>query len=373
MANSIRASIGVSRYGASAPVWRGSGFLGLTGRIGWTQQTAQRVALALFLCVCLAVSAHAARIALASLQSVRPAPAAVRHGFEAEDHFPGAQLIYASDPATIDANAAPAAGVTGTAALPNLPVPQGAVLAPGDGTVIPARPFSMGRASAIDRGRALECLTAAIYYEAATEPDAGQQGVAQVILNRVRHPAFPNTVCGVVYQGSERTSGCQFSFACDGSMARVPSRAYWLRAMRVAAAALAGRVFAPVGLATHYHTYAVTPAWNRSMVMTAAIGAHFFHRWQGWWGTPAAFNQVYAGQEPAPGPHPRALTPTPALQYQYALAQPTPSVAPPTPVSAIQPAYRATSVAMQPVAAQDSLPPSSQVLDRWKDSGKPLR
>jgi spore germination cell wall hydrolase CwlJ-like protein len=345
--------------------------LGVTGRIGWSQVTAQRVALALFLCVCAAVSAHAARIALASLQTPKPAPAAPHKGFEAEDHFPGAQLIYASDPASVDANAAPAAGVTGTAPLPTMPIPQDAVLPPAsDGTVIPARPFSMGRASAIDRGRALECLTAAIYYEAATEPDAGQQAVAQVILNRVRHPAFPNTVCGVVYQGSERATGCQFSFACDGAIARVPSREYWLRAMRVAAAALAGRVFAPVGLATHYHTYAVTPAWNRSLVMTAAIGAHFFHRWQGWWGTPAAFNQVYAGHEPEPGPHARIQAPAPTLQY--ASTQTPAPIVPPTPVSAIQPAYRATSVAVQPASTQDNLPQSSQILDRWKDSGQPL-
>jgi spore germination cell wall hydrolase CwlJ-like protein len=350
--------------------------VGLTARIGWTGAGAKRVALALFGCVWLAISAHAGSIALASLQMPKPAPAAAANrGYEAEDHFPGAQLIYASDPAAVDANAAPAAGVTGTAPLPAMPVPRDAVLPPaGDGTVIPARPFALGRASAIDRGRALECLTAAIYYEAATEPDAGQQAVAQVILNRVRHPAFPNTVCGVVYQGSERATGCQFSFACDGAMARVPSRAYWLRAMRVAAAALAGRVFAPVGLATHYHTYAVTPAWNRSLVMTAAIGAHFFHRWQGWWGTPAAFSQVYAGHEPVPGPHPRAATALPALQYAStsSLSAAAPAV-PATPVSAIQPAYRATSVAVQPAAAQDSLPPSSQILDRWKDSGQPLR
>ncbi|MFX4781967.1 cell wall hydrolase, partial [Acinetobacter baumannii] len=90
----------------------------------------------------------------------------------------------------------------------------------------------------------------------------GQQAVAQVILNRVRHPAFPATVCGVVYQGSEH-AGCQFSFACDGSMARRPEPGLWRRAMAVAASALAGQVYAPVGLATHYHTYAVTPAWNR--------------------------------------------------------------------------------------------------------------
>src|SRR3546814_7523808 len=102
---------------------------------------------------------------------------------------------------------------------------------------------------------------------------------------------------------SDLASGCQFSFACDGAMARTPSGAAWRKALSIAGAALGGYVFAPVGLATHYHTYAVTPAWNRQLVMTDAIGAHFFHRWRGWWGTPAAFNQAYIGSEPLPVPH----------------------------------------------------------------------
>ncbi|WP_416365907.1 cell wall hydrolase [Sphingomonas aerolata] len=84
----------------------------------------------------------------------------------------------------------------------------------------------MTRTSATDRARALLCLTTAIYYEAASEPDAGQRAVAQVILNRVRHPAFPATVCGVVYQGPHSggaPTACQFSFACDGATARAPA------------------------------------------------------------------------------------------------------------------------------------------------------
>ncbi len=97
--------------------------------------------------------------------------------------------------------------------------------------------------SPLDHARALQCLTAAIYYEAAMEPDAGQQAVAQVVLNRVMHPSYPNTVCGVVYQGSERATGCQFTFSCDGAMARAPSAIYWARARRVAERALAGYVY----------------------------------------------------------------------------------------------------------------------------------
>jgi spore germination cell wall hydrolase CwlJ-like protein len=96
-----------------------------------------------------------------------------------------------------------------------------------------AQPFILKTGTA-EYNRALKCLTDAIYYEAANEPEAGQRAVAQVILNRMRHPTFPNSVCGVIYQGSERVTGCQFSYSCDGSMARQPARISWLRAQKVA-------------------------------------------------------------------------------------------------------------------------------------------
>jgi spore germination cell wall hydrolase CwlJ-like protein len=318
--------------------------------------------------VCLGVSAHAGLRAIAASEAPAAAAAAPPAGFEAEDHFPGAAYFYA-----IDDDAAPGVGATGTAALPDLPVPASAAADVDDGTVHPARPFSMAGASATDRGRALQCLASAVYYEAASESDDGQRAVAQVVLNRVMHPAFPDTVCGVVYQGSERASGCQFSFACDGALAHPPQRAAWDKALKIAAAALGGYVFAPVGLATHYHTYAVTPAWSRRLVMTDAIGAHFFHRWAGWWGTPAAFDQAYRGGEPVPGPHLRAVVPEAA---PVTLAQAAPIAAPaanaePAALAMIQPAY-ADSGTPKAVAAADTLP-QSQVLDRWKDSGRPLR
>ena len=93
-----------------------------------------------------------------------------------------------------------------------------------------ARPFSLAGASAADQLRSLDCLTAAIYYEAAREPLNGQRAVAQVVLNRVRHPAYPKTVCGVVFEGARRSTGCQFSFSCDGSLRRAPMADYWERA-----------------------------------------------------------------------------------------------------------------------------------------------
>jgi hypothetical protein len=344
-------------------------------RLSFSRPLAELALASVLALVCLGMSAHAALRAIAASAPATSAGAAPR-GYEAEDHFPGSAYFYAADD-----DAAPAAGATGTAALPNLPLPASARFDVDDGTVHAARPFSMAGASAIDRGRALQCLGAAIYYEAASESTDGQRAVAQVVLNRVMHPAFPDTVCGVVYQGSERASGCQFSFACDGAMARAPSRVAWDKALRIAAVALGGYVFAPVGLATHYHTYAVTPSWNRQLVMTDAIGAHLFHRWAGYWGTPAAFNQIYRGGEPLPGPHartlPREMTAAPvtlAAAPSATAASPAAPAAKPEPVAVamIQPAYAESGAFKAAEPAADTLP-QSQVLDRWKDSGQPLR
>lgn len=146
--------------------------------------------------------------------------------------------------------------------------------------------------------RSLECLTSAIYYEAATEPTDGQRAVAQVILNRVRHPSFPHTICGVVYQGAERAIGCQFSFTCDGSLARRPMPALWARARGVAAAALAGSVYAPVGWATHYHADYVSPYWAGTLTKLAIVGQHIFYRLPGRAGVPSTFSANYGGNEP---------------------------------------------------------------------------
>ena len=158
--------------------------------------------------------------------------------------------------------------------------------------------------SGVDRSRALGCLTAAIYYEAASEPDQGQRAVAQVVLNRVAHPSYPGTVCGVVYQGSERSTGCQFSFTCDGSLARVPSKFFWERARSVAAQALSGYVESSAGLATHYHTNAVHPYWAPSLHFITTIGAHRFYSLMGRAGDSSTFRFAYGGGEPLAAPHP---------------------------------------------------------------------
>jgi spore germination cell wall hydrolase CwlJ-like protein len=182
---------------------------------------------------------------------------------------------------------APAEAVALNAAIPLSTAPN------------PRAPSIVFRAAdAIDQMRSLDCLAEAIYYEARSESEDGQRAVAQVVLNRVRHPSWPNSVCGVVYQGSQRSTGCQFTFTCDGSLARAPRGPGWDRARRLAAEALAGKVFAPVGHATHYHTDQVLPYWAPSLVKSAVIGAHIFYRWSGSWGQPAAFRDRYAGVEP---------------------------------------------------------------------------
>ena len=117
-----------------------------------------------------------------------------------------------------------------------------------------ARPFTL-LGNAADRARSLECLTAAIYYEAATEPT-------------------------------------------DGSLRRAPMAAYWERAKRVAEAALNGYVYAPVGWSTHYHANYVVPYWSSSLVKAANVGTHIFYRWRGGWGRAPAFLSRYAGVEP---------------------------------------------------------------------------
>ena len=162
-----------------------------------------------------------------------------------------------------------------------------------------AAPFIL-KTDAKSHDRALECMTQAVYYEAASEGADGQRAVAQIVLNRMRHPGYPTTVCGVIYQGSERPTGCQFTFTCDGSLARLPIQSLWKQAQKIAAQALAGKVFAPVGHATHYHADYVLPYWADSLDKSAQIGRHIFYRLKGGLGSPGAFSQRYGGQEPEP-------------------------------------------------------------------------
>jgi Cell Wall Hydrolase len=126
----------------------------------------------------------------------------------------------------------------------------------------------------------LECLATAVYYEARGETASGQAAVAEVVLNRARHKAFPKSVCGVVFQGSSRVTGCQFSFTCDGSMNRRKDAAAWKRARDVAATALSGVRVSGVGSATHFHTTGVSPKWAPKMTKITQVGTHIFYRFK---------------------------------------------------------------------------------------------
>ncbi|HYN45456.1 MAG TPA: cell wall hydrolase [Allosphingosinicella sp.] len=206
------------------------------------------------------------------------------------------------------ASCVPAAAVQSPAlaiaAAPQAPAPIGSAAAamPLAGTPpLAADGFVFRASTQLDQLRSLDCLAQAIYYEAASESEEGQRAVAQVVLNRVRHPAWPNSVCGVVYQGPMRAGGgCQFTFTCDGSLARPPGGIPWVRARTIAAEALAGRSFAGVGLSTHYHTNYVFPSWAPRLTRTAMIGAHLFYGLPGTPGLPGAFTAHYAGSEPVP-------------------------------------------------------------------------
>lgn len=150
------------------------------------------------------------------------------------------------------------------------------------------------------RERAALCLAQAVYYEAAGEPEEGMRAVAQIVLNRVRHPAYPPSVCGVVYQGSRRSTGCQFSFTCDGSLKRPASGRAWQQAKEIASSALAGGVFARLGHATHYHADYVLPYWADSLDKTMRIGTHLFYRFRGGLGRKSTFAQRYSAIETLP-------------------------------------------------------------------------
>jgi spore germination cell wall hydrolase CwlJ-like protein len=221
-----------------------------------------------------------------------------------------------------------------------------------------------------DSSRDLDCLSEGVYYEARGEGDTGMQAVAQVILNRVRHPAFPKSVCGVVYQGAEQ-GACQFSFACEPSRAK-PTDAVWIRARAIAGRALAGHVMVEVGNATHFHATRVAPDWRASLLKVVQIGSHIFYRFGGAPGQPGAFHGV--AQPSKPGD--RALQPMVASLVPNfgGPAAPPPADAKPTPLTqflqkvlpgadkpAAAPAEAKPTLAKPILAKADTTPPTGQV------------
>jgi hypothetical protein len=283
--------------------------------------------------------------------------------------FPGSAYYYMADPAG-----------TALVALPNDdPLGNGAESGRELGALIDvgaaAKPFYMP-AAGISHLRASECLAQAVWYEAASESEAGQRAVAQVVLNRVAHPSWPNSVCGVVYQGSERSTGCQFTFTCDGSLARRPSGMSWARAQRIADEALSGSVYAPVGLATHYHTLWVNPYWASSLDHIGTIGAHRFYRTRGASGSAAAFRGGYAGFEPVVSgrttPLPAGAAPVVPARPPAAIALGLPATSyddapvPPRKPGAAGAAGQAPVAPSGPVTGTGSVKPEYARAGQWK-------
>ncbi len=251
---------------------------------------------------------------------------------------------------------------------PGIPVIAGtrgqSVAAVDSMPLVPTGPSFVAALGQRDRMRATLCLASAIYYEAATEPDEGQRAVAQVVLNRVRHPQWPGTVCGVVYQGSS-AEGCQFSFACDGAMARGPMVAAWIRARRVAERALAGDVYAPVGSATFYHTLKVAPAWGQRMTPVAIVGTHIFYRLPGDLPDAAALPMHYAGREPIPGPLPRVAPPAELM----GVTTPASVSVIPKPALASRPVHSRIAPSSDDRYVPGALP-DSEIRPEFRESGK---
>ena len=216
---------------------------------------------------------------------------------------------------------------------------------------------------ALDAARDLDCLTQAVYYEARGEGRDGMKAVAQVVLNRVRHPAFPKTVCGVVFQGAARSSGCQFSFTCSGVMRGRVNRAAWNRSRDIATKALSGQVFSGVGSATHFHTTGVAPGWRNSLVQVSQVGQHLFYRFGSGRPSPALTYAARPAQPERPrliqagiDPVETARRAGQAVAYSLALAQdgvkpetpPATAVSTSVPAAAPAPAPRAAKPVERP-------------------------
>jgi spore germination cell wall hydrolase CwlJ-like protein len=219
--------------------------------------------------------------------------------------------------------------------------------------------FGKDRAVAKAKRRAdLECLTEAVYYEARGESARGQAAVAQVVMNRVKHPAFPKSVCAVVFQGAGRV--CQFSFACDGSMKRRRESVAWSRARDIAGRALSGALRAEIGSATHFHATAVSPAWAPQMLRVANVGTHVFYRFSPYRlrnapaAQPAVEHAVLTADAAGPSPELRLM---PALLEKAVTESLEPVSAPAAPaaVAATGAAKPAAATAPAPKAADSAM------------------
>lgn len=194
--------------------------------------------------------------------------------------------------ATASTDATPAEGPTLTAAAAIAALPQGhapsqstwsdlvklASVGGGDGEKIGSNIFG-GLTEKEFQAREFRCMATAIYFEARGESIKGQIAVGQVIMTRVRSTFYPNTICGVVYQGQWNKNSCQFSFACDGIADTPKDRKQWETALDVAKNVISGKVYLDeIGGATHYHATYVSPDWKKMMKRVTKIGVHIFYK-----------------------------------------------------------------------------------------------
>jgi Cell Wall Hydrolase len=149
---------------------------------------------------------------------------------------------------------------------------DGAALA----SLITFKPEHLAAAESIDREA--HCMAQAVYYESAREPLEGQLAVAEVVANRMRDHRYPDTACDVVFQGATRTTGCQFTFTCDGALKIAPKGANWARAKTIAAHVMMNLNEVRTAGATHYHATYVDPVWSEGLIKTDQIGVHVFYR-----------------------------------------------------------------------------------------------
>jgi spore germination cell wall hydrolase CwlJ-like protein len=164
--------------------------------------------------------------------------------------------------------------------LPPQPGPVKIALAPSNNAAFMARPIAPRSplVGTVTSEKEMKCLAEAVYFESRSEPERGQAGVAQVVLNRSRSGVYPSTVCGVVYQNRHRYLACQFTFACEGKSLRITEPGAWSTAVRIAKDVAEGRTYlAGVGNATHYHANYVRPWWARHMDKREKVGKHIFY------------------------------------------------------------------------------------------------
>lgn len=188
---------------------------------------------------------------------------------------PNAQVVIT--PASIDLTGKSDAAATPTPAIQRL------AIAPSPSKIEKSFKLKRGEKQAVVAQRRIRlaeenCLARAIYFEARSESQLGQLAVAKVILNRTKSPDYPKTICGVVYQGSNRRNSCQFSFACDGLPDDVKQPAAWTNAKMVAKKAMDGtKSMQAMSTATNYHADYVKPKWASSMKRLVKIGRHIFY------------------------------------------------------------------------------------------------